>query len=96
MAQDGKKFFGEIAEIDIKHNEKYDLFLYDVICYHDSNFKNLSSRSRIASFNKPLDLRIGQRYFFRNLGWNEKFKNLLWVEDSSFIAVQKNDLWSYM
>jgi hypothetical protein len=93
---DFKKFFAEVVEIDVKHNEKYDLYLYDLKCYHDSKFSNYDDRIKLAIFNKPLDMRIGQRYYIRNVGYNEKFKNLLWVEGSSFMPVQSNDLWAYL
>ena len=90
------KFFVEVMDVDVRHTDKYDLFLYELNTYYDTTCVKLDKRITLACFNNPLDIRVGQRYYIKNLAYNDKFKNYLWIEESRCMPIIKNDLWSYM
>lgn len=91
-----KRMYCEVNDVDVVSTEKYDLFSYKLMIYKDSNFDNFITNIKLVSLNFPLDLRTGKRYFIKNLGYNNIYRNYVWLKDSSFIELQKNDLWQYM
>jgi hypothetical protein len=88
----------EVKDINIHHSEKYDMFIYNIVQYKDTYFKpeGVMGMKRIVSFNKPIDLRIGEKYIVSNLDWNDRYNNYVFTEDSRIMGIMKTDLFQYM